>query len=187
MSEKKPTFCAFIDFQKAFDCVDRDMLFYKLRVLNGITGPMFDAIRSIYSHSAAMVRVNNEVTNPFSFSSDVKQGYNLSPTLFSMYINDIAIGVKGMNCGIDIGGPNFSILVYADDIVIMAPDEKKLHDMFYIWMASGKCLSTKEKPKLYISARKDISVLILNGSLEMLSWKQKKALGQLRYKLRFLK
>ena len=64
-SDQKPTFYALIDFQKAFDYVDRDMLFYKPRVLNGITGPMFDAIRSIYSHSAAIVRVNNEVTNPF--------------------------------------------------------------------------------------------------------------------------
>ena len=92
-----------------------------------------------------------------------------------MYINDLAIGVKGMNCGIDIDGLNLSILLYADDIVIMVPDEKKLQDMLDLYMngvVNGKCLSTKKK--IYISIRKDISILILNGSLEMLSWKQKK-------------
>ena len=58
MSENKPTFCAFIDLKikKAFDYVDLDMLRYKLRVLNGVTDTMFDTIRSIYSHSSAMVR-----------------------------------------------------------------------------------------------------------------------------------
>ena len=70
-----------------------------------------------------MVCDKHEVTNPLSFSSGVKQDY-LSPNLFSMYINYLAIGVKGMNCGLDIDGLNMSILLYADDIVIMATDER---------------------------------------------------------------
>ena len=106
------------------------MLLYKLyKVLNGVTGPMFDAIRSIYSHSSATVRVSNAVTNLLSFSSGVKQGDNLSPTLFSMCMNDLANGMKGMNCGIDIDRLNLSILLYADGMVIMGPDEKKQHVM----------------------------------------------------------
>ena len=40
-----------------------------------------------------------------------------------------------MNCGIDIDGLSLSILLYADDIFIMAPDEKKLQDMLdYIYI-----------------------------------------------------
>ena len=204
--------------KNAFDYVDRDILFYKLRLLNGITGPMFDAIRLIYSHWAAMVRVNNEVTNPFSFSSSVKQGDNLSPTLFSMYMYDLAIGVKGMNCGLDIGGPNLSTLLYADDIVILALDEKKLQNMLdfiYEWCGNWKMLVNEEKTQIVHFRSKrykrtDFKWKLGNAELkpeesykylgvylheninfdftsDVLSSAGSKALGQLRYKLCFLK
>ena len=49
--------------------------------------------------------------------SGVKQSDTLSPTLFSMNINDLAVDVKNLNWGVDAGGINVSILLYADDIV----------------------------------------------------------------------
>ena len=49
-----------------------------------------------------------------------------------MYLNDLATGIKQLNCGIDIDGLNLAILLYADDIVLMAPDEESLQKNDFI-------------------------------------------------------
>ena len=43
IQNRQSTFATFVDFRKAFDCVDRNLLQYKLQ-LNGIDGPMYNAI-----------------------------------------------------------------------------------------------------------------------------------------------
>ncbi len=47
MAEAKDTFCAFIDMQKTFDWVDRDLLFYRLLKYN-ITGSIYYCIKALY-------------------------------------------------------------------------------------------------------------------------------------------
>ena len=54
----KTVFAAFIDLQKAFDFVDRDMLLYKL-LLNGVDGKIYFALKSICAGSESCVRINN--------------------------------------------------------------------------------------------------------------------------------
>ena len=56
--DNMPTFAAFIDMKKAFDWVDRDLLFYKIMKNFNITGKMYDAIVSLYSDSSACVKLN---------------------------------------------------------------------------------------------------------------------------------
>ena len=46
-----------------------------------------------------------------------------------MYLNDLATGIKNLNCGIDMHGYNLAILLYADDIVLIAPTEEALQEM----------------------------------------------------------
>ena len=43
-----------------------------------------------------------------------------------MYVNDLATGIKDLNCGVDINERNVSILLYADDIVLISEDEHSL-------------------------------------------------------------
>ena len=52
-------------------------------------------------------------------SSGVRQGDIVSSILFSMFLNDLATGIKDLNCGIEIDKGELSILLYADDIVMM--------------------------------------------------------------------
>ena len=59
-------------------------------------------------------------------SSGVRQGDNLSPVLFNLYINELAIELKKMNYGVNIGGKKVCLLLYADDIVIIAENESDL-------------------------------------------------------------
>ncbi len=75
--------------QKAFDWVDRDMLFYKLLEYN-LDGKIYSSIKALYNHPLSKVKVNRYTTNWFTTESRVRQGDSLSPTLFAIYINDLA-------------------------------------------------------------------------------------------------
>lgn len=59
----------------------------------------------------------------------VKQGDILSPTLFSIFLNDFAIGIKDLGRGVNIFGEEISLLLYADDIVLLAENEANLQKM----------------------------------------------------------
>ncbi len=60
------------------------------------------------------------LTDWFDVECGVKQGDILSPTLFSLYVNDMASELKNMNLGVPIDDENVCIFLYADDIVILA-------------------------------------------------------------------
>ena len=134
----KETFLAFIDYKKAFDSVDRNLLLYKLAKM-GINGRMYFAISSLYSNPRSRVILNDHETDYFDCPIGVKQGDNLSPTLFAIFINDLASEIKESNIGLDLnveGGPNIdyalSILLYADDIVCLAENKADLQSILFI-------------------------------------------------------
>jgi hypothetical protein len=119
------TYCAFIDMQKAFDWVDRNLLYYIL-LKNGIQGKIFNCIKSFYENYVAYIKINNYYTQPFDIQSGVKQGDPLSPTLFCILIDELIKEVTNLNIGIDLDGFKISVLAFADDIVLMATNEKDL-------------------------------------------------------------
>ena len=80
------TFCAFIDMKKAFDWVNRELLFYVL-LKNGIKGKIFNNIKALYENTRAAIKLNNYITEWFNINSGVRQGDPLSPTLFCIFIN----------------------------------------------------------------------------------------------------
>ena len=94
----KETFACFIDAKKAFNKVDRDCMWYKLHDI-GVRGKMFIAIKSLYTDVTCKVRVNGQCTESFPVNCGVKQGSNLSPTLFAFYINALALNIKKIECG----------------------------------------------------------------------------------------
>jgi hypothetical protein len=59
-------------------------------------------------------------------NSVVKKGSILSPILFAMFIDDLVESLHAAHAGVDCGGHPISSLLYADDIVILAPNEAKL-------------------------------------------------------------
>jgi len=122
------TFIAFIDLQKAFDSVNRDLLKHKLLV-NGIDGKIYNAIKSIYCDNLDCVRINGESGPWFDTGQGVRQGDCLSPTLFSLFINDLITEINLLDHGIKIGEEKVNILCYADDIAIMAPTQEDLQVM----------------------------------------------------------
>lgn len=127
-AKKESVFACFIDAEKAFDKIDRDLLFYKLLNI-GVDGKMYNSIKNIYSQSFNSVSLNGLLTNWFTSDCGVKQGDTLSPTLFGIFVNDLISDVKQLDKGIQLGNEKVSILVYADDIVILANTEEDLQCM----------------------------------------------------------
>ncbi len=63
-AERLPTSIAFIDMEKVFDCVDRNLLLYKLISL-GVGGKMCNCLKSIYNNCKARINVNGYIIDFF--------------------------------------------------------------------------------------------------------------------------
>ena len=86
--KKKKLFCAFIDFEKAFDTVWRDGLWYKLLMCN-IKDKLYNVILNLYNIIKSRIVYNDSVSNVFPCLNGVRQGENLHPFLFALYLNDL--------------------------------------------------------------------------------------------------
>ncbi len=121
---KLDTFLTFIDFQKAFDYVSHEFLYHKLPNMN-ITGDIYHSIKSIYKNPKSCVQLNGQLTGWFDISSGVRQGDSLSPTLFAIFINDMADEMRKAHAGVPMGGEYLDLLMYADDVVLISPSADK--------------------------------------------------------------
>ena len=144
------TFCCFIDFQKAFDYVDRDLLLYKLQLYQ-INGKIYHAISGLYTNTSACVLLNQFMSPWFDTTSGVRQGDSLSPTLFALYINDLITEINALDKGISIGSRNITSLIYADDLVITSSKVEELNcvlDVVNNWCKKWRVLINQDKSKV---------------------------------------
>ena len=128
INEGKKLYCAFVDFRKAFDFVNRDILWFKL-IKIGVRGKILNVMRGMYSSVKSRVKYQNELSSEFECYLKVRQGECLSPFLFSIYINDIEdeFYLHGIN-GIEIDTIKVFLLLYADDITIFAETAEGLQE-----------------------------------------------------------
>ena len=118
-----PFFC-FIDYAKAFDCVDHNKL-WKILTEMGIPDHL-TCLRNLYAGQEATVRTRRGTTGWFQIGKGVRQGCILSPCLFNLYAEYIMrnAGLEETQAGIKIAGRNISNLRYADDTTLMAESEE---------------------------------------------------------------
>ena len=81
--QKNIYFC-FIDYAKAFDCVDHNKL-WKILKEKGIADHLICLLRNLYVGQEATVRTGHETTDWFQIGKGVRQGCILSPYLFNLY------------------------------------------------------------------------------------------------------
>ena len=112
----------YVDFKACFDTINREALFYKLYDL-GFSTKLVRALRGLYTGTRAAVWVNEGITEYFDVKSGLKQGCLISPTAFSLYLNDLA---DQLPCGVVVGGVKISMLAYADDLVLLATTPAEL-------------------------------------------------------------
>ena len=124
--QKNIYFC-FIDYAKAFDCVDHKKLRKILKEM-GIPDHLTCLLRNLYAGQEATVRTGHGTTGWFQIRKRVCQGCTLSPCLFSLYAEYIMrnAGLEEAQAGIKIPGRKINNLRYADDTTLMAESEDEL-------------------------------------------------------------
>ena len=133
-SRKLDTFTAFIDFSKAYDRINRHFLWFKLERL-GLSGNILTALKSLYTNVSCCVKLgmDNVLTEWFDVNTGLRQGCLVSPVLFNIYINDLAMLIKERCTGIQLeNGEQLCLLLYADDIALMAENEQDLQEMLNV-------------------------------------------------------
>ena len=124
---KKNIYFCFIDYAKAFDCVDHNKLWKILKEL-GIPDHLTCLLRNLYAVQEATVRTGHQTTDLFQVGKGVCQGYILSPCLFNLYAEYIMRNtvLEEAQAGIKIAGRNINNLRYADGTTLMAESEAEL-------------------------------------------------------------
>ena len=127
--QKNLYFC-FIDYTKAFDCVEHNKLWKNLQEM-GIPDNLTCLLRNLYASQEATVRTGHETTDWFQIGKGVHQGWLLSPCLFNLYAEYIMrnTGLDEAQAGIKIAGRNINSLRYVDDTTLMAESEEELKSL----------------------------------------------------------
>ena len=127
--QKNIYFC-FIEYAKAFDCVDLNKLWKILQEM-GIPDHLTCLLRNLCAGHKATVRTGCGTTDWLQIGKGVPQGCILSPCLFNLYAEYIMrnVGLEEAQAGIKMARRNISNLRYADDTTPMAESEEELKSL----------------------------------------------------------
>ena len=127
--QKNIYFC-FIDYAKAFDCVDHNKLWKILKEM-GIPDHLTCLLRNLFAGQEATGRTGHGTTDWFQIRNGVRQGYILSLCLFNLYAEYIMrnSGLEEAQAGIKIARRNINNLRCADDTTLMAESEEELKSL----------------------------------------------------------
>ena len=112
-------YACFVDFQKAFDTVIHTGIKIKLLSI-GVGTSFYNIIKNMYNRSKSCVKTQNGLTDFFPVKLGVKQGDNLSPNLFKLFINDLPDYLKETEDAIILNNKPVQCLLYADDLVLLS-------------------------------------------------------------------
>lgn len=116
---KTPAALISLDASSAFDRVSWPFLFLTLERF-GFQEKAIQCIRSLYIKPTARIKVNGSLTDRFELEQGCRQGCNLSPTLFAIFIEPLAQMVRQNEAitGIEINKQKHIISLFADDVLI---------------------------------------------------------------------
>lgn len=121
---EKDIYHASIDFEKAFDSVDHDILWVSLLHL-GINHKIIALLKSLYDNAECYVRLGNTRSDSFKRQRGVRQGCIIGSILFNIFrqqiVNDAEINDR--EHGVLIQGHTMNYLVFADEIDILTTSE----------------------------------------------------------------
>lgn len=162
-------FCAFVDYRKAFDFINRYKLWYKL-IKNGISGKILTVMQNLYKNAKSYVK-NGLMKSQTSFKCNIglRQGENLSPLLFSIYLNDFENVLSSSHNGLkyiaDMSNTfesesevmlNLYLLLYADDTIIMSENSSDLQcalNELYLYCSDWDLNVNTSKTKIVIFSK----------------------------------
>ena len=108
-----------VDLEKAYDRVDRELLWRVLRAY-GVNGELIRAVRSLYDDGKACVRVQGQKSDWFGVGQGVRQGCTMSPWLFNIFMDNIVREAKQrFEGGVEMETGKIQLLLFADDLMLV--------------------------------------------------------------------
>jgi hypothetical protein len=149
----------FIDYSKAFNCVDHELLWKSLLEME-IPGHFIRLLKSLYTNQEATVRTEFGNTDTFTMGKGVRQGCILSPYLFNLYAERIIrqSDIDDLDAGIRIGGRRISNLRFADDTTLLSSSLEQLREML------ERVKKESEKAGLYLNIKKTKMMSNIDGA-----------------------
>ncbi|XP_037872901.1 LINE-1 retrotransposable element ORF2 protein [Bombyx mori] len=124
-----PMALCFIDYAKAFDCINWKKMFDVMQEM-GIPDHLVSLVQTLYMDGITRVRMNNEFFHPFKPERGVRQGCILSPQLFNLIGEHIMrLVLENWEGGIRVVGHRINNLRFADDTTIIGTSERELHEL----------------------------------------------------------
>ena len=139
--QKSVYFC-FIDYAKAFGCMDHNKLWKIIKEM-GIPDHLTYLLRNLYAGQEATVRTRLGTMDWFQIGKGVFQGCILSPCLFNLHAEYVMWNARldEAQAGIKIARRNINNLRYADDTTFMAESEEELKSLLMRWKRRVKKLA----------------------------------------------
>ncbi len=125
------TFAAFLDLRKAYDVIDRSLLWSSLLNL-GLPPSFVTVLKSLYKNTITRVQYGNITSDTIHVESGVRQGCPLSPTLFNLFIAGLVRELEGSGRGVTLGEVIIPALFFADDMVLLAQSESELETLLQL-------------------------------------------------------
>jgi endonuclease/exonuclease/phosphatase family metal-dependent hydrolase len=120
ITASSPVYLCYIDSSKAFDRVNFWCLFSKL-IDRNVPLILVRFFMVWYCSQEFVVRWGSYYSTPFTAGNGVRQGGILSPFFFNLYMDELSNVLNNANVGCTMNGVTFNHLMYADDLVVMAP------------------------------------------------------------------
>ena len=152
----KPTYMTFIDVRKAYDRVWRAGLWKKLFDM-GVRGKMLAVLQEMYRRVFRSVLINDANTEWVDVKAGVPQGAVLSPFLYSVYVNGLHQALRERGLGILVHGRLVPLLLYADDIVLLAESPaqmKKMHQVMEAYARKWRFTINNKKSSIVVVGSK---------------------------------
>jgi len=133
-----------LDIEKAFDSIEFPFLFQAMAAF-GIGEEFQSMIQTLYSNTSSSVMNNGYATHRFPLLRGVRQGDPLSPYLFILGMEILAIAIR--NCdlikGLELNGRVYKLLQYADDTTVFLKDDESLKSLLILLDMFEECSGLK--------------------------------------------
>jgi hypothetical protein len=124
----KPCHSVFLDQAAAYDSVNRNLLWIKLRDQFQIPETTIDILKVLFDDNKSILVIKNHKSDQIPNTCGLLQGSALSPILFNLF-NDDLLRALASSQGVKVYGVKITNLAFADDIAIVAETEAEIQKM----------------------------------------------------------
>ncbi len=152
-----PVYVCFVDFKRAFDCLNRLLLFAKL-YSKGYQSKLLNVLIDMYSKTKSKIKWKNFLSNTFQDKFGVNQGGVTSPYLFKSFLKDLADELDD-SCGVVIDNKILKHLLWADDLFLVSTSADNMQtqiDNLSSYCKKWQLIVNTMKTKIMVFGKSDI-------------------------------